>query len=175
MLPGQLIVSDGEFPQSDLPQAHVDEIGAVADLVLLCAERIEIALEENAPKSLVGELSKKLADWTGRRWMVIVSSEPGMPSIYAQEQARKDELKDGVRDDPGETRHVRRGKGPVVVVLRCGVRDEDMCHQRQAPPGHLHLGRVSAQRHRDPRAHRRGRVTDQLRGHYAASIFRTPK
>jgi molybdopterin-guanine dinucleotide biosynthesis adapter protein len=39
------VVSDGEFPQSDLPQAHVDEIGAIADLVLLCAERIEIALE----------------------------------------------------------------------------------------------------------------------------------
>ena len=40
-----------------------------------------------------------------------------------------------------------------------------MCHQRQAPPGHLHLGRVSAQRHRDPRPYRRGRVTNRLRRH----------
>jgi hypothetical protein len=29
----------------------------------------------------------------------------------------------------------------------------------------VHLGSVSVQRHRDPRAHRRGRLTDRLRGH----------
>ena len=35
-------------------------------------------------KTLVGDLSKKLADWTGRRWMVVVSAEPGAPSLRAQ-------------------------------------------------------------------------------------------
>jgi DNA polymerase III subunit gamma/tau len=80
--------------------------------------RIEIALEENAPKSLVGELSKKLSDWTGRRWMVIVSSEPGMPSIYAQEQAREAELKDGVRDDPLVQAVLARFPGAEIVGVR---------------------------------------------------------
>jgi DNA polymerase III subunit gamma/tau len=80
--------------------------------------RIEIALEDNAPKSLVGELSKKLSDWTGRRWMVIVSSEPGMPSIYAQEQARKAELKDGVRDDPLVQAVLARFPGAEIVGVR---------------------------------------------------------
>jgi DNA polymerase III subunit gamma/tau len=80
--------------------------------------RIEIALEENAPKSLVGELSKKLSDWTGRRWMVIVSSEPGAPSIYAQEQARKAELKDGVRDDPLVQAVLARFPGAEIVGVR---------------------------------------------------------
>ena len=62
--------------------------------------QLEIALEASAPKSLTGELSKKLSDWTGRRWMVIVSAEAGQPSLYAQAQTRKAELKDGVRGDP---------------------------------------------------------------------------
>ncbi len=39
------LVSDGGISRSDLPQAHVDDIGAVADLVLQRAERIETALE----------------------------------------------------------------------------------------------------------------------------------
>src|SRR6185312_4878001 len=61
--------------------------------------RLEFSLEPSAQRSLTGELSKKLADWTGRRWMVIVSAEQGQPSLYAQAQMRKAELKDGVRAD----------------------------------------------------------------------------
>jgi DNA polymerase-3 subunit gamma/tau len=87
--------------------------------------RIEIALEENAPKSLVGELSKKLAEWTGKRWMVIVSSEPGMPSIYAQEQARKAELKDGVRDDPLVQAVLARFPGAEIVGVRAPAEIEE--------------------------------------------------
>jgi DNA polymerase III subunit gamma/tau len=87
--------------------------------------RIEIALEENAPKSLVGELSKKLADWTGKRWMVIVSSEPGVPSIYAQEQARKAELKDGVRDDPLVQAVLARFPGAEIVGVRAPAEIEE--------------------------------------------------
>jgi DNA polymerase-3 subunit gamma/tau len=87
--------------------------------------RIEIALEETAPKGLVGELSKKLADWTGKRWMVIVSSEPGMPSIYAQEQARKAELKDGVRDDPLVQAVMARFPGAEIVGVRAPAEIEE--------------------------------------------------
>ena len=39
--------------------------------------QLEIALEPSAAKMLVGDLSKKLHDWTGRRWMVVVSAEAG--------------------------------------------------------------------------------------------------
>ena len=87
--------------------------------------RIEIALEENAPKSLVGELSKKLADWTGKRWMVIVSREPGEPTMYAQEQARKAELKDGVRDDPLVRAVLARFPGAEIVGVRAPAEIEE--------------------------------------------------
>ncbi len=80
--------------------------------------RLEISLEANAPKSLTGELSKKLADWTGRRWMVIVSAEPGMPSLYAQAQTRKSELKDGVRTDPLVQAVLARFPGAEIVEVR---------------------------------------------------------
>jgi DNA polymerase III subunit gamma/tau len=80
--------------------------------------RLEISLEASAPKSLTGELSKKLADWTGRRWMVIVSAEAGMPSLYVQAQTRKSELKDGVRTDPLVQAVLARFPGAEIVDVR---------------------------------------------------------
>jgi DNA polymerase III subunit gamma/tau len=80
--------------------------------------RLEIGLEASAPKTLTGELSKKLSDWTGRRWMVIVSAEPGMPSLKAQAQTRQAELKDGVRGDPLVQAVLARFPGAEIVDVR---------------------------------------------------------
>ena len=80
--------------------------------------RLEIGLEASAPKSLTGELAKKLSDWTGKRWMVIVSAEPGMPSLHAQAQLRKAELKDGVRADPLVQAVLARFPGAEIVDVR---------------------------------------------------------
>ena len=80
--------------------------------------RLEIALEASAPKTLVGELSKKLADWTGRRWMVAVSAEAGAPSLRAQSEIRKAELKSDVRGDPLVQAVLARFPGAEIVDVR---------------------------------------------------------
>jgi len=80
--------------------------------------RLELALEASARKTLVGEISKKLSDWTGRRWMVVVSAEAGVPSVRAQAEARKAELKDGVRDDPLVQAVMVRFPGAEIVDVR---------------------------------------------------------
>jgi DNA polymerase III subunit gamma/tau len=82
---------------------------------------LEFSLEPSAQKSLTGELSKKLADWTGRRWMVIVSAEQGQPSLYAQAQMRKAELKDGVRADPLVQAVLTRFPGAEIVDVRAAA------------------------------------------------------
>ena len=43
--------------------------------------KLEIALEPSAAKTLVNDLSRKLQQWTGRPWMVVVSREPGEPTL----------------------------------------------------------------------------------------------
>jgi DNA polymerase-3 subunit gamma/tau len=80
--------------------------------------RLEIGLETSAPKALTGELSKKLGEWTGRRWMVIVSAEPGAPTLHAQAQTRKAELKDDVRGDPLVQAVLTRFPGAEIVDVR---------------------------------------------------------
>jgi DNA polymerase-3 subunit gamma/tau len=79
---------------------------------------LEVALEPSARPTLVGELSKKLTDWTGRRWMVAVSAEAGMPSMRAQSDARKAELKNDVRGDPLVQAVLARFPGAEIVEVR---------------------------------------------------------
>jgi DNA polymerase-3 subunit gamma/tau len=79
---------------------------------------LEVALEPGARNSLIGELSKKLAEWTGRRWMVAVSAEAGAPSLRAQAEMRKAEMKDGVRGDPLVQAVMERFPGAEIVDVR---------------------------------------------------------
>jgi DNA polymerase-3 subunit gamma/tau len=62
--------------------------------------RLEIALENGAARAIVGELARKLSQWTGRRWMVVVSDEAGAPTLKAQSEAKQAELKTGVQAHP---------------------------------------------------------------------------
>lgn len=100
-------------------------------LVRLEDGKLEVALEPGAPQRLVGDLSKKLSAWTGRRWMVAVSAEPGMPSLRAQAEASKAEFKDGVRADPLVQAVLARFPGAEIVDVRRpsaapATADEDM-------------------------------------------------
>ena len=61
---------------------------------------LEIALEPGAAKTLVNDLSRKLQMWTGRSWMVVISREPGAPTLKSVADVKKAELEVGVRADP---------------------------------------------------------------------------
>jgi len=80
--------------------------------------KLEIALEAGAPKSLVHELSRKLAEWTGRRWLVVVSTEGGAPSLRSQLEAQRSELVRGVRADPLVQAVLSRFPGAEILDVR---------------------------------------------------------
>jgi DNA polymerase-3 subunit gamma/tau len=80
--------------------------------------KLEIALEPSAAKTLVGDLSKKLTEWTGRRWMIAVSAENGAPPLRAQAEMRKTELKNDVRSDPLVRAVLTRFPGAEIVEVR---------------------------------------------------------
>ena len=80
--------------------------------------RIEMALAENAPGDLVHDLSKKLAEWTGRRWVVAVSREDGAPTLREQKQAARAERIDGMRRHPVVTAVLDAFPGAEIVDVR---------------------------------------------------------
>ena len=49
--------------------------------------RIEFRPDEHAPRTLANRLGALLSEWTGRRWVVAISSEPGEPTLAQQESA----------------------------------------------------------------------------------------
>jgi DNA polymerase-3 subunit gamma/tau len=77
--------------------------------------KLELALEPSAPRTLINDLSRKLSDWTGRRWMVVVSAEQGAPTLKTQNDAREAELKRGVRGDPLVQAVLERFPGAEIV------------------------------------------------------------
>jgi DNA polymerase-3 subunit gamma/tau len=80
--------------------------------------RLELALEPSARKTLVNDLSRKISEWTGRRWMVVVSTEAGAPTMSSQAQAQRNELEQGVRADPLVQAVLARFPGAEIVGVR---------------------------------------------------------
>ena len=74
--------------------------------------RLDIALEPGSPQTLANDLGRKLSDWTNRRWMVVVSSEPGAPTLRDQAEARQAEMLSGMRADPLVRAVMERFPGP---------------------------------------------------------------
>jgi DNA polymerase-3 subunit gamma/tau len=77
--------------------------------------KLEIALEPSARKTIVQDLSRKLTEWTGRRWMVAVSAEEGAPTVTSRVQAQRSELEQGVRADPLVRAVLERFPGAEIV------------------------------------------------------------
>jgi len=80
--------------------------------------KLEIALEPGAAKTLVNDLSRKLAEWTGRRWLVVISAETGTPTVRSQIEARDADMKAGIRGDPLVKAVLARFPGAEIVGVR---------------------------------------------------------
>ena len=49
--------------------------------------RLEFAASEGASPQLAADLSRRLGEWTGRRWIVALSSEAGQPTLREKADA----------------------------------------------------------------------------------------
>ncbi len=80
--------------------------------------RLEVALEPSAGKTLVNDLARKLAQWTGRPWTVEISRHEGEATLKARNEARQQELKIGVRAHPLVQAVLERFPGSEIVDVR---------------------------------------------------------
>jgi DNA polymerase-3 subunit gamma/tau len=80
--------------------------------------RLEVALERHAQRSLVNDLSRKLEQWTGRRWTVIVSNEPGQATLREQNLVARNEREKAAEADPRVKEVLARFPGAKVVEVR---------------------------------------------------------
>jgi DNA polymerase III subunit gamma/tau len=91
-----------------------------ADVGLVRIEdgRLELTLERSAARTLINDLSRKLEQWTGRRWTVIVSNEPGQPTLRSQNEVQKNQRERAAEADPRVKEVLARFPGAKVVEVR---------------------------------------------------------
>ncbi|PSH68372.1 DNA polymerase III subunit gamma/tau [Phyllobacterium brassicacearum] len=131
IVPPQSVV---EETAPTVPVNSIDDIIALADkqrnmqfkimvkncvrLVSLKPGRLEINLTDNAPKTLLTDLSQKLSDWTGIRWMVSLSREQGAATISETETAKRDSLLSDARADPDVAAILAKFPGAKIINVR---------------------------------------------------------
>ena len=68
------------------------ELETNVSLVSFTDKRIEISFNENLDKDFVKELSSKLNEWTGQRWIIAFSKEIGQLSKKHKKNIEKSEF-----------------------------------------------------------------------------------
>ncbi|MBS7701719.1 DNA polymerase III subunit gamma/tau [Chelatococcus asaccharovorans] len=101
-----------------------------AHLVHFDDGHIEFALREGGSRTLAGDLGKRLQEWTGRRWMVALSSKPGAPTLHEMAQAREAERRSGAEGHPLVQAVLSRFPGSAIV----DIRDIAAAEETQPPP-----------------------------------------
>jgi len=80
--------------------------------------RLEVALEPNASRTLISDLSRKVEQWTGRRWTVVVSNEAGQPTIRSQNEAAQNQRERAAEADPRVQEVLARFPGAKIIEVR---------------------------------------------------------
>ena len=68
--------------------------------VSCAAGRLEIRPATEAHRELPGRVAALLSEWTGRGWIVTVSSDEGGPTLEQQDRADRQRLMDKAAQDP---------------------------------------------------------------------------
>ena len=124
-------------PETEAPQ---DALAGFEDLVLLAEDRrdiklrtmlrrnvrlvtfrdghMEFSLAGDPPPGFVTELGQKLQQWTGRRWTLAVSREPGAPTLEEVEKAEAGEREEAAKADPVVEAILTRFPGARIVDIK---------------------------------------------------------
>jgi DNA polymerase III subunit gamma/tau len=79
---------------------------------------VEFALEPDAPKSLHLDLARRLEEWTGRRWMVMLSAQAGDAPLAAVARDRREGLMREAREHPAVREVLARFPGAEIVDVK---------------------------------------------------------
>ena len=128
-------------PQPSVPINSLHDVVALADkhrdmqfkiLVKSCVRlasiapgRLEIGLTDDAPKSLPSDISQRLLNWTGIRWIVTVARDVAGQTISEAETERRDNLVTDARADPDVAAILAAFPGAKITDVRIAVPEQN--------------------------------------------------
>jgi DNA polymerase-3 subunit gamma/tau len=126
------------------PQPHL-VVAGFTEILKLCAEKRDVRLKQqlegdvhivhcedgrldirptrSAAPTLAGDVQKKLSEWTGRRWIVTISSAEGEPTVRERLATEQADRERGVLAHPSVQAVLARFPGAEVVAVRPLVGD----------------------------------------------------
>jgi DNA polymerase-3 subunit gamma/tau len=102
-------------------------------LVSIEPGRLEISLDERAPANFAGTLGTRLTQWTGARWVVVVSRERGGETLQERENADQDRLKTEARNHPAVRAVLQEFPGAEIVGVRIRAEREPAADGEMPP------------------------------------------
>ena len=93
-------------------------------LVHLEPGKIEFRPSARAPRTLAGDLSQKLKDWTGVRWSVSIAREGGAPTLSEQKKSAKAAKFESATQEPMVRAILDRFPGAEIIAVRNIADDE---------------------------------------------------
>ena len=128
-------------PQPSVPVNSLHDVVALADkhrdmqfkiLVKSCVRlasiapgRLEIGLTDDAPKSLPSDISQRLLNWTGIRWVVTVARDVAGQTISEAETERRDNLVTDARADLDVAAILAAFPGAKITDVRIAVPEQN--------------------------------------------------
>lgn len=79
---------------------------------------LAVRLKEGAPHNLVGQMSEKLSQWTGRPWVVSLSREQGAPTLGEMRRNDARRMEDEVRASPAVSEVLKVFPGAKILDIR---------------------------------------------------------
>ena len=87
-------------------------------LVKMEQGRLDINLSEGAPRTLAGDISKRLFDWTGQRWMVSISADQGSATLDDVDTQRRTGLMNDAKADLDVAAILARFPGAKIIDIK---------------------------------------------------------
>ncbi|WP_337270634.1 DNA polymerase III subunit gamma/tau [Oryzifoliimicrobium ureilyticus] len=94
--------------------------------------RLDAALSEGAPTTLLNDLSVRLKEWTGVHWIVSLSREQGQPTMVQAEALAKERQVNDARQDPDVAAILAQFPGAKITDVR--VRAPEPEEENVVPP-----------------------------------------
>jgi len=80
--------------------------------------RVDVGLTDDAPKTLLGDMTTKLKAWTGRQWIVSLSREEGGQTLAEAEAAKRNDAILDAKNDPAVAAILARFPGAKIIDVR---------------------------------------------------------
>jgi DNA polymerase-3 subunit gamma/tau len=87
--------------------------------------KIEIQPTDDAPADIAGEFGRKLTEWTGQRWFVVVSRTQGRPTIHEEQEANQQQLLSDAKSHPTVAALLAQFPGAKVIDVKVQSSEED--------------------------------------------------